>query len=80
MAKFPTIADAKSLVKKYGLNGVIVIHFKGEQFGYVEYGQNKAWCKVMKRVADDIHDAIQNGEIALPGVETLLLLGGQEQR
>ena len=78
MAKSPTIADAKSFVKKYGLDGAIVIHFKGEQFGYAEYGRNKVWCKVIKRVADDIHDAIQNGEIALPSIETLLLLGGQE--
>jgi len=81
MAKYPTISDAKSLVKKYGLDGAIVIYFKGEQFGYAEYGKNKTWCRIMKSVADDIYEAIQNGEITIKDVKFALReMGARKKR
>ena len=79
MAKFPTIGDAKSLVKKYQLDGVIVIYFKGEQFGYAEYGRNSVWCEAMKQVANQAFEAIWNSEIMLSYTEELLRFDGRKR-
>jgi hypothetical protein len=48
----PTIADARELGTRYGLEGVVIMHHDGMQAGYVSWGHTKAECGWMRRFAD----------------------------
>ena len=55
----PTIAEARALGKKYGLKGVIILHHDGELAGYASWGETRAECGWMRRLADRCYAALE---------------------
>jgi 1,4-dihydroxy-2-naphthoyl-CoA synthase len=60
----PTISDAKKLCVRDGKAGVIIFHFNGDgSFGFASYGRDRKRCRLMGRIADQIFDRIEQGDI-----------------
>lgn len=68
---YPTIGEVKELVDKHKLKGGILLFFDGQKYGYVEYGRNKLYCRVMKAIADQIYKEIEDGDISVEGLQVL---------
>lgn len=64
----PAISDAKRLAKTYNLDGVIILHFQGDKYGYASYGRDKPLCTAMKQVADQIRDDIADGTLDVDAI------------
>ena len=54
----PTKIDAKEIAKKYNKSGVVIFHFRGNEFGYASYGINEEHCEMMKRFAEVVYDKL----------------------
>lgn len=63
------IADVKAIVQKHGYDGGIFIGFQHERddgLHLVSYGRNRALCKAMRTIGDQLFDRIQDGTVKLP--------------
>lgn len=65
--KPPRITEAKAIAQRIGADGVIAFAFAfdSDQFGYASYGQDRARCDRMHRVAERIVKLIDAGVISL---------------
>ncbi len=61
----PTIEDAEVLAARYGAEGVLILAIAGGRYGVASWAQNKAKCRQMAGVVEDMHDRILSGQIDL---------------
>lgn len=63
----PPIAEARRVAQKYQLDGVIILGFDrmANKFSVTSYGQDRARCRVLAKVADQITEQLKSGAITI---------------
>lgn len=59
---------AKDIATQLKADAVIVIAFRGDQYGTTSYGKDRATCRAFADVCDQIHEDIGCGTIQIPDV------------
>ena len=61
----PTISEAKALAKKHDQPGIVILWFNEDTYGFSSYGANRSLCQKYGKVADQIANRIESGDIEL---------------
>lgn len=53
-----SIAEARRISEANGLDGAIIVAFKGGQYKVVEYGATYGYCRKLRAIVDQIAEMI----------------------
>ena len=71
-----TVESAKKIAKEYGLDGIIILGFKGEEIFGASYGRDKRRCGDMGNLMEEIFERIESESLVVWSSE-LGAFGGQ---